>query len=155
MGFKPSSYSGLGAATSGGLAYREVPDPGDPAYVYRQFADGSILILQSPRGGAGTLLTADGPTAAAWRAITNAIGAYPAKPGAQVASKAVSTVLSVLQTAFAKPAVAASSYAPSVASGGLPVTTPAPPAAGVSTGLIVGGLAVGGLLLVLFLRGGD
>lgn len=79
--------------TAGGLVYHEY-DPGD-GYVYRQYKDGSILIVKSPRGGAGTLVTEDGPTAKAWFHINNQIGEL--KAGRR--DKAIQLGLSVVNAA--------------------------------------------------------
>lgn len=64
----------LGARTSGGVSYKDF-DTGD-GYVYRQYQDkaGDILILKSPRGGKGTLVTSD-THPDAWKAITAQIRA--------------------------------------------------------------------------------
>lgn len=45
-------------------------------YLYRQYQDGTIIILQSPQGSHNVTVTSTGsPTA--WAAITKQIGAYP------------------------------------------------------------------------------
>lgn len=59
-------------ATAGGLVYRDVQ--GKNGYVYRQFEDGSLLILKSPRGGAGTLVNEN---TSAFVAISKEIGPFP------------------------------------------------------------------------------
>lgn len=57
-----------------GLASREVD--GDGGYVYRQYDDGSLEIVRTPKGGVPPRLLTEG---AAWRAITAEIGPYPAE----------------------------------------------------------------------------
>lgn len=59
-------------ATSGGLVYRDVQ--GKSGYVYRQFEDGGVLILKSPRGGAGTLVNENTKE---YAAISKEIGPFP------------------------------------------------------------------------------
>lgn len=59
-------------ATSGGLVYRDVQGRG--GYTYRQFEDGGLLILKSPRGEAGTLV-AEGSKA--FISISKEIGPFP------------------------------------------------------------------------------
>lgn len=61
------------AKIAGNQKYREYTFP--DGYTYRQFKDGDILIVASPHGGAGTLVTQDGPTSKAWQAITDQIKA--------------------------------------------------------------------------------
>ena len=62
------SHSDLGST----MPYRDVSGSG--GYRYRQYADGSIQILQSPQGGVGTMVSKSSPY---WQPITNQIGAYP------------------------------------------------------------------------------
>jgi len=64
----------VGSKASGKLSYREVQGKG--GYVYQQRPDGTIYILQSPRGPGGQVQTGS----AAWRAITEEIGPYRAAP---------------------------------------------------------------------------
>lgn len=59
-------------ATAGGLVYRDVQGRG--GYVYRQYEDGSLLILKSPRGGASTLLNEN---TREFAAISKEIGPFP------------------------------------------------------------------------------
>jgi hypothetical protein len=90
----------LGAASSGGLKYKDFPFP--DGYTYRQWKDGSITILRSPRGGAGTVLYKDTPNPAAWSAISSAIAQVKAgraantiKIGGQVAVQLLAIASSV------------------------------------------------------------
>jgi hypothetical protein len=53
--------------------YRDVN--GNGGYRYRQFSDGSIVILKSPSGASNTPVSKN---TSAWQAITREIGAYPA-----------------------------------------------------------------------------
>jgi hypothetical protein len=68
--------SRFGAKTEAGERYRDY-DTGD-GYVYRWWKTGEITILQSPRGGAGLLLTQD-THPEAWAAITAQLRAMKAR----------------------------------------------------------------------------
>jgi len=85
--------------TSGGQKYKEFTFP--DGYTYRQFADGDILIVASPHGGAGTLVTKDGPTATAWQAITDQIRAK--KSGNVQAAAATTLQVAQILTATLTP----------------------------------------------------
>ena len=58
--------------TGSGLTYRDIAGSG--GYTYRQYEDGTLVILTSPKGGAGTTIYPSNP---AWAAITKEIGPYP------------------------------------------------------------------------------
>ena len=64
---RPKKSQNYGSA----MAYRDVNGSG--GYKYRQFADGSIQILASSRGGVGTMVYQSSPY---WQAITKEIGTY-------------------------------------------------------------------------------
>lgn len=82
--------------TSGGKKYRDWRF--DDGYTYRQFVDGDVLIVASPKGGAGTLITR-GSNPKAWTAITDAIAAQKSgnrraaiEAAAQVAAALIATL---------------------------------------------------------------
>lgn len=91
----------LGAKTAGGLRYRDYAF--SDGYTFRQYADGAILIVRSPRSKGGQLLTADNPqTKRAWQAITDRIKSYRAgrtEAFTRAGLVAVETVLVALQPA--------------------------------------------------------
>lgn len=99
MNGRRGSLGALGAKTSGGVKYRDYAF--EDGYTYRRYTDGSILILASPKGGAGTLVTQE-THPDAWQAITAQIDAKRAQ-NAQVYLQAGTQVLTAVTTAIAPP----------------------------------------------------
>lgn len=97
-----STHSRLGAKTAGGLKYRDYAFP--DGYTFRQYKeDDSILIVKSPRGAGGQLLTEDNPkTQKAWQAIDQRIREHregKAQAFTRTGLLAVETVLTLLKPA--------------------------------------------------------
>ena len=78
------AFAGVEYLSGSNMPFRDVQGRG--GYKYRQYQDGSIQILQSPKGGVGTMVQKG---SSFWNAITNEIGAYPSK-ASQASGKAKS-----------------------------------------------------------------
>lgn len=129
----------FGRKTSGGVAYRDYAF--EDGYTYRQYSDGSILIVTSPKGGAGTLVTQE-THPDAWQAITAQIaGQKSARTGQYI--QAGTQVLTAVTRAIAPPPRRRRKAAPVV------VEAPAASVPWVPIGLAAGGVIA---LLVLMRR---
>ena len=115
------------------------PEPPDKVgYTYRQYANGEIQILQSPKGGVDVFVSQDDKTTAkAWQAITNQIkakkqGNTEAAAGAalQVASILVATLTPRQKRQRAMPEYTA------------PPPPPGPDIPWVPIGVVAAGLAI-------------
>lgn len=113
----PDHTDWLGGRTAGGVRYVDHAFPERPSgqYVYRQFSDGSILIVENPasgpyaKGSEPALITRES-NPKAWRSITNAIQAKRAGKSAQtveafakIASIVALTAVSIAAASARKP----------------------------------------------------
>lgn len=132
----------FGAKTAGGLSYKDF-DMRD-GYVYRQWRDGSITIMRSPRGGAGTLLTkAVYPDA--WRAVTAQINSVKAGRISKTAADAARVALVVLQATRPRKAAEVDVE---------PEPMPEPMPAPMPSWLVPAGLAVAAAATLVMVTGG-
>jgi hypothetical protein len=129
--------------------YRDVPGrspSGAPdGYVYRQYQDGSIVIIRNPKGVTNVRVTSSSnPTA--WGAITKQIGAYPSskltpEQIALITTSALNATAAALQAVTPRKA-----HKKAIKELPAPVEVASPPP---SPGWVLP-LAVGGGALVLF-----
>lgn len=135
------------AKTSGGIRYRDITD-GD--YTYRRYAgpDKEILIVASPRGGAGTLVSQE-THPAAWKAINARIDEIQAGRRSTVAAAAVQAALSIL-LATLEATKRPSRKRRRMPAAEVPATPPPPEPAPVPWGWIGGGLAAAAALVFVF-----
>lgn len=132
--------------TKEGLRYQDFQD-GD--YTYRRYAgrDKAIMIIASPRGGAGTAVYED-THPAAWRAINSRIDEIQAGRRSTVTAAAVQAALSILLAtleATKRPARKRRQLPPAE----VPTSPPPPESAPIPWGWIGGGVAfIAGLAFV-------
>lgn len=159
-GEKGAFWANLTSALGGGGSssdpgYRELPSSGtDNGYRYKQYADNSIEILQTPSGrGVGTKYAA---TTTAAKNVKTKYGAYPASSSSSTSSSSVSSADKVAKGAAVGAGVGAglAQLLPTLASMLGPQTvTPydeefeeVEVESGTNWGLVIGGVALVGLV---------
>jgi hypothetical protein len=133
--------------------YRDVSGKG--GYVYRQYSDGTLQIVQSPRGGSGTTV----PTGSqAYVTIIKEIGPYPGSINPATGKKWTSAEWAQVAAAGASAITAALTHKrkhkrKKGAVEALPIVNPEP-VSETPPWLVPAVLAAGGIGLVLMLKGG-
>lgn len=155
VGFKTSTTSS-NAGSVAALAYRDVM--GRSGYQYRQYEDGTIVILVSPVPTTRTPLTVASGTPE-WAAISKEIGPFPNQINPQTGKKwtAAEWALVLSTGAQAAAAVVQAGAKKTRKKKGMPEVlppAPVPPPSEMPSWLIPAGIGGLALILILAMRGG-
>lgn len=155
IGLQKGATTASSAGSAASLAYRDVTGSG--GYAYRQYEDGTVVILTSPRSTSPVTVQTGSPE---WIAISKEIGPFPGQVNPQTGQKWTAQDWALVLSTGARTASAliAQGAKKSRKKRGLPDTTlpaaPVPPPSTMPEWLPYAGVGVGLIVLVLALRGG-